>query len=298
MEPVPETESAGGEEASAPARRRSRKAILLVAVAGGLACLLGVMGLGFLAAAYATSGPTPAQLEATAYARLTRLASGQAATAALWTPTPTATPTSTPTATPTETPTPTNTPTVTPTPTNTPSPTPTPNLTGVKLYQSDLPAGFEPIDPAEMGFEPSEETPAENVAAFTSSDPVQYVLFFLHRGQTRLDQSNIDFSITHPETFVNPIVKSFKAENPNARLVSQTDLPGGSQIGDRSCGVRVVLDTGNIKIRVDVVVFRRQRVMCYLEYIQADQDESLTSAMDLARRLDARLARALGQNPP
>jgi hypothetical protein len=59
-----------------------------------------------------------------------------------------------------------------------------------------------------------------------------------------------------------------------------------------------VVNTGSIKIRVDVVVFRRQRVMCYVDHIQADRDEPLVSAVNLARRLDARLARALGQGTP
>ena len=79
-------------------RRERRKTTVIIAAIGGLACLLGLIGLGFLAAAYATSGSTQEQLEATAYAKLT-------ATAARWTATPTATPTNTPTPTATATPT-------------------------------------------------------------------------------------------------------------------------------------------------------------------------------------------------
>lgn len=283
MDTIPEPESEGVAESLSPPPRKQRKAIALVAGIGGLACLLGIMGLGFLTAAYATSGPSPQQLEATAYAKLT-------ATAARWTATPTPTPTNTPTPTPTNTRTPTHTPTITP------SPTPTPNLTEVKLWLSDLPAGFEAIDPDELGMKPSDEFHPENAVAFVSSDPVQYVSAFLDRGQTRLDQSGMDFLITHREMIVEPLVQGLKDENPDARLVSEMDLPGGFEVGDRSRGVRVVIDIGSIDIRVDVLVFRRQRVMGYVEHIQADQDEPLVSVLDLARRLDARLGRALGQS--
>lgn len=68
----------GNEKAAAPLRRGRRKAIIFVTAIGGLACLLGLLGVGFLAAAYAASGPTPAQLEATAYAKLTATAAGRA----------------------------------------------------------------------------------------------------------------------------------------------------------------------------------------------------------------------------
>ena len=35
--------------------------------------------------------------------------------------------------------------------------------------------------------------------------------------------------------------------------------------------------------------------MGYVDHVQADQDEPLVSVLDLARRLDVRLGRALGQ---
>jgi len=90
-------------------------------------------------------GPSPEQ-------RATMTSTAQTATAAAWTPTPTATstPTHTPSSTPTTTPTPTLTPTATASPTSTSSPTPTqdPN----RYYPPDnsfsilIPEGWQTVD--------------------------------------------------------------------------------------------------------------------------------------------------------
>ncbi len=201
------------------------------------------------------------------------------------TQTPTATRTPTATATASATPTPTPVPTRTPRPTRTP--TPTPVTTGLVLTVADLPEGFAAVRLSDIDLE---EWLGEDSTGSAFEDDVrsQYVIDMVGLFPTRADQIGFDNAL--------PGLARLMLLSMGVGPDSMHDLTALDGLGDANSGAYGVLPAGLVRVRVDVVTFRRQNVAVLVMVMYPEGDRPAASAPDLAHIIDSRILGTGGLN--
>ncbi len=223
------------------------------------------------------------------------IAAGIAATQTAVTPldTPTPVPTDTPTPAPTDTPTsiPTDTPTLVPTEepteeaaTETSGEEAATETSGIVLELKDLPSGFEEIDPAEMGMTKetmsNEQFEVEEVFAFIQPTEFEIVMGFTTLLNNKLEQAGFDAALRDPEL----LSESFVGGMGGTDVLEQEELVL-EDIGNEASGLSFVVDMTGVSMRMDLAVFRKDKVGAFLIIMYMDGEEASVSIADLARTL-------------
>ncbi len=231
-------------------------------------------------------GPSQAERQAT----ITQVAAAVFATQTAQAPT--STPTFTPSPTPTETPTSTPTLTATPRPSSTPTrtktptvmPTATPRLMALVLTPSDLPVGFQAMDPQQMK-ELMREWPSGSCGfAMADIKRAQVVMGFLMLVTRRDEQLEFDGTL---QEFVQY----------TAALVGGKDyakVDGMEDIGEARAAITFVGRSSSVSYRWEILGFRRAEVAAILFVAYPDGDSPAVSVGELARLLQARISQAGG----
>jgi hypothetical protein len=213
-------------------------------------------------------------------------------------PTPTSTSTPLPVVQPTNTPAPTSTPRLTSTPAATAQPTaePTQQAPGsVEVDDSDqllrlrdLPAGFQRIDPMEMGL--SEEMlnsgpfRVESVFAFYQPESNELV----GGGTTLLagafDRIGFDLLLGNPELIISLVLGN--VSNVELSGLSDMALP---TIGDKSVGLTVVAEVEGEPMRANLVIFRKGTTGVALAQLLPEGEEPTASIQDLVETMADRV---------
>lgn len=220
------------------------------------------------------------------------------------TPTPTLTNTSTSTSTPLPTDTPTltltSTPSLTPssTPTAIPTDTPTvtstsrPDFSAVVLTVDDLPSGFEAISLDELGFTPEdlsdEEFTVESSFAFLEAERFEIIMGFAISLQTRLDQAAFDLGLSQPDFMTEAFLEGMGA----VEVLEQMELPL-SAVGDASAGSTLVVDMEGLPMRIDIGIFRRDKLGAFAIVMYLDGDDPVVTIEEVAGIFDDRIIEML-----
>jgi hypothetical protein len=250
----------------------------------------------------AACGPSQEEIDATGTQIAANIFATQTAVAPTHTPTPT--PTNTPTLTPTPTDTPT--PTATPVPTDTPSPSPTntPPAESTQSASSNINAESIILTSADLGPE-FLEIPAETMGLTEESltfGDTQFDGFFvfadnnfnIYMGLTKVfetsgDQVGYDVLISNPELMASVFAASFTAQS--AGSFEATPLEGVDDIGDASGGVTGEAAIQGAPAAMEIIIFRRDEVGAMIMTISLSGSDLLMSTSDIARLLDAKIAK-------
>ncbi len=209
-----------------------------------------------------------------------------------------ATPTPTPTLTPTFTPSPTSTstPTTPPTPTFTPSPTPLPDLTGAVLTLADLPAGFVEMPPEELGFSPSSFSSQGMQFAssfgYANTADMEFLFGFNYLLLGSAGKVSFDVMINNPDLMTQSLTTGFTSQG--GSVEGQETLTGLEEIGDIASGVGLVVNTGGIRMRMDVITFERGSTGSVLLVMYLDGATPPVSSASAAEKWDGKIEQALG----
>ena len=191
-------------------------------------------------------------------------------------------PTPTPNATPTNTPT--NTPTVTP--------TPLPDFSEVVLTLEDLPSGFEVLSGDEFGFTKEALSGAdfivESTFTFFEAEHFEFVWGYTSLLPTRFDQVVFDKDLDQTE-IMEIIMKTLLKGFEGYTILEKKGLPDLDDIGDASAGLTVVVDVEGIPMRMDMVIFRRDKVVAFVSTFYIDGDSPIITVEDVAVKLDERI---------
>lgn len=227
--------------------------------------------------------------------------------------------TSTPTATlntqlaeETASPTPTN--TSTPVPTNTTAPTSAPQSTSMPaatalstaeptrqapatvevddsdqlLRLRDMPAGFQRLDPMEMGLseEALNSSPfrIESVFAFYQPETNELVGGGVTLLTGAFDRIGFDLLLGNPELIVSLVLGNVS----NVELSGLSDM-GLPTIGDKSMGITVVAEVEGEPMRANVVIFRKGVTGVALAQLFPDGEEPTASVQELAETMAGRM---------
>jgi hypothetical protein len=213
-----------------------------------------------------------------------------------WTPTITATHTVSPTVTET----PTETPVVTPEPTSEkteivqPLTTPGTDLASVNIFIEDLPAGYKeyPVDDSWMGtgFLTEEQGQLLSMAMFTDESETNVVWSMVSLMSTTQEAEEFDEQIDEMMAEFEDMFQP--SEGLGGEFVVEM-IDGMQDIGNKSAGLRMVMEFGGEAARYDIAVFRRGPVGAMLMYIGSSQTALDPDVVKLARLLDERAIAAL-----
>jgi hypothetical protein len=163
------------------------------------------------------------------------------------------------------------------------------DLSEIVLTVEDLPAGFQEMEPSEMGV--SKESlsqgglKVEGLFTFLEPKRFQILMGFTSLLATKLEQSGFDMSLREPETLSDSLIKGMGATT----ILEQKPLTDVDDIGDASAGITIVADMQGIPMRIDVVVFRQATIGSFIMLMYPDKDVPAISAGDAARKLAAKL---------
>jgi hypothetical protein len=165
----------------------------------------------------------------------------------------------------------------------------------VQVRADDLTSGFMPIDLRMFGMPGFDEfvenaDDIENYVSMVSMFPLEVIISFLTRATTQAELEQIETYLDNPEMMLDQMAAQM-GEPDEVEIL--TDAP---QVGDRSTSVRVVLEMGDQKLEMEMIVFSREWVVVFAIDTHAVGMDPLVSVYDLAETLDERLQVALESN--
>jgi protein-disulfide isomerase len=204
---------------------------------------------------------------------------------------------------PTLTLTPTRTPTTTATPTDTPTitPTPGPDLSQAVLTIDDLPKGFKAASDEfniETGYV-MDTFPYQVIGSFAFVEDCQFefIMGFTMHLPWRSQQVEFD---QYAAGFARIILESTGLFGGESDVKRPEDLTGLEDIGNAVTGATTTMSSNGIKLRMDIVIFRRGIVGAWIIVSYYEGAIPAASIDEIARKLDARIIDVVGSTstPP
>lgn len=256
----------------------------------------------FMFFSLAACGPSQAEMDSTSTQIAANIFATQTAAipTATQTPNPSKTPTPTLTLTPSNTPTPSLTPTITPAPTRTPlptrtvapSPTPLVDPDKITLNLSDLPDGFEIVDPDDLGLNENLsllQLEPSATFSFVNGDQFEIIFGFTTILKNSLERSQFDLNFTDQESFNEDLVFLF-SDMGEAEVET---LAGLENIGEKALGAALFIpDEG---LHLDMIIFRRDIVGAIVYTLYLDGQEPVITIQEVAQKLDQNFIHALAE---
>jgi protein-disulfide isomerase len=204
---------------------------------------------------------------------------------------------------PTLTLTPTNTPTTTATPTDTPTITltPGPDLTQAVLTLNDLPMGFEDASDEfniETGYV-MDTFPYHLIGsfAFVEDCECEFIMGITMHLPWRSQQVEFD---QYSAGLARIILESAGLFGGESEVKRPEELTGLEDIGNAVTGATTTMNSNGIKLRMDIVIFRRGIVGAWITVSYYEGKIPVASVDELSRKLDARIIDVVGSSstPP
>ena len=152
-----------------------------------------------------------------------------------------------------------------------------------------LPASFEEIDPETEGLSAADlglQDLFRDNAAFANSNPYQVLLAFSGK-ITDLEKISLDSDLSSPGVFLNDLRLGLQASEGE---VGSSGLLSTQSIGHRSAGAWFDLIDEDGTIRADIIMFRRENIVCLIYSYSLPGSSTLVSSVEAASMLDSAIA--------